>query len=32
VDATKAFQELGWHPRSASETLREIVRTMQAAS
>jgi nucleoside-diphosphate-sugar epimerase len=32
VDATKAFQELGWHPRSVSETLREIVRTMQAAS
>jgi nucleoside-diphosphate-sugar epimerase len=32
VDATKAFQELGWHPRSASETLREIVRIMQAAS
>ena len=32
VDATKAFQELGWHPRSASETLREIVQTMQAAS
>ncbi|MBD1839259.1 NAD-dependent epimerase/dehydratase family protein [Coleofasciculus sp. FACHB-64] len=32
VDATKAFQELGWHPRSVSETLREIVQTMQAAS
>ncbi|MBD1902449.1 NAD-dependent epimerase/dehydratase family protein [Trichocoleus sp. DQ-A3] len=32
VDATKAFQELSWHPRSASETLREIVQTMQAAS
>lgn len=25
VDATKARQELGWHPRSVSETLREIV-------
>lgn len=23
VDATKAHQELGWHPRSVSETLRE---------
>ncbi|HEY9651731.1 MAG TPA: NAD-dependent epimerase/dehydratase family protein [Coleofasciculaceae cyanobacterium] len=25
VDATKARQELGWQPRSVSETLREIV-------
>ena len=25
VDATKARGELGWHPRSVSETLREIV-------
>lgn len=32
VDATKACEELGWHPRSVSETLREIVRIMQAAS
>ncbi|MBD1896407.1 NAD-dependent epimerase/dehydratase family protein [Coleofasciculus sp. FACHB-129] len=32
VDATKACQELGWHPRSVSQTLSEIVRTMQAAS
>lgn len=29
VDATKARQELGWQPRSVSETLREIVRDMQ---
>lgn len=28
VDATKARQELGWHPRSVSETLREIVQIM----
>ena len=26
VDATKARQELGWHPREVSETLREIVK------
>jgi len=26
VDATKASQELGWHPRSASETIRDLVR------
>jgi dihydroflavonol-4-reductase len=24
VDATRAYQELGWHPRSVSATLREI--------
>jgi dihydroflavonol-4-reductase len=30
VDATKARQELGWQPRSVSETLREIVRAMAA--
>lgn len=30
VDATKARQELGWTPRSVSETLREIVEIMQA--
>lgn len=29
VDATKARRELGWQPRSVSETLREIVRDMQ---
>lgn len=28
VDATKARQELGWQPRSVSETLQEIVRDM----
>lgn len=28
VDATKARQELGWQPRSVSETLCEIVRDM----
>lgn len=32
VDATKARQELGWQPRSVSETLQEIVITMQARS
>lgn len=32
VDATKARQELGWHPRSVSETLREIVQIMTASS
>ena len=31
VDATKAHQELGWHPRSVSETLREIVGIMTEA-
>ena len=31
VDATKAYQELGWHPRSVSETLREIVGIMTEA-
>jgi nucleoside-diphosphate-sugar epimerase len=30
VDATKASQELGWQPRSVSETLREIVQIMAA--
>ncbi|MBR8834263.1 MAG: NAD-dependent epimerase/dehydratase family protein [Stigonema ocellatum SAG 48.90 = DSM 106950] len=25
VDATKARQELGWHPRSVSETLRDLI-------
>ncbi len=30
VDATKARRELGWQPRSVSETLREIVRDMQS--
>jgi len=30
VDATKARQELGWHPRSVSETLREIVEILKA--
>ncbi|MBW4637259.1 MAG: NAD-dependent epimerase/dehydratase family protein [Gloeocapsa sp. UFS-A4-WI-NPMV-4B04] len=29
VDATKARRELGWQPRSVSETLCEIVRDMQ---
>lgn len=32
VDATKAHSELGWQPRSVSETLREIVRTLTAQS
>ncbi len=32
VDATKARQELGWQPRSVSETLREIVQLMTAQS
>jgi nucleoside-diphosphate-sugar epimerase len=32
VDATKACQELDWHPRSVSETLREIVELMAAES
>ncbi|HAA32111.1 MAG TPA: epimerase [Cyanobacteria bacterium UBA8553] len=30
VDATKARQDLDWHPRSVSETLREIVQIMAA--
>ncbi|MBW4573731.1 MAG: NAD-dependent epimerase/dehydratase family protein [Aphanothece sp. CMT-3BRIN-NPC111] len=30
VDATKARQELGWQPRTVSETLLEIVKIMQA--
>lgn len=30
VDASKARQELGWQPRSASETLQEIVGTLPA--
>jgi nucleoside-diphosphate-sugar epimerase len=30
VDATKARQELGWQPRSVSETLREIVEILRA--
>jgi nucleoside-diphosphate-sugar epimerase len=30
VDATKARQELGWQPRSVSETLREIVEILKA--
>jgi nucleoside-diphosphate-sugar epimerase len=30
VDATKARQELGWRPRSVSETLREIVEILRA--
>jgi dihydroflavonol-4-reductase len=30
VDATKARQELGWQPRSVSETLREIAKIMTA--
>jgi nucleoside-diphosphate-sugar epimerase len=30
VDATKARQELGWQPRSVSETLREIVGILRA--
>jgi nucleoside-diphosphate-sugar epimerase len=30
VDATKARQELGWHPRSVSQTLQEISRLMVA--
>jgi nucleoside-diphosphate-sugar epimerase len=28
VDATKAYQELSWHPRSALETLREIIKAI----
>ncbi len=32
VDATKARQELGWQPRSVSETLREIVQLLRAES
>lgn len=28
VDATKAHQELSWHPRSALETLREIIKAI----
>lgn len=28
VDATKARQKLGWHPRSVPETLREIIHIM----
>lgn len=32
VDATKARQELDWHPRSVSETLREIIKIMKAES
>ena len=32
VDATKARQELDWHPRSVSETLREIVEIMATES
>lgn len=28
VDASKAYQELNWHPRSVSETLREIAKAM----
>ncbi|HEY9673267.1 MAG TPA: NAD-dependent epimerase/dehydratase family protein [Waterburya sp.] len=30
VDASKARQELGWQPRTVSETLREIVQMMRA--
>lgn len=30
VDATKARQELGWQPRSVSQTLREIVAILKA--
>jgi nucleoside-diphosphate-sugar epimerase len=30
VDATKARRQLGWHPRSVSETLRELIQTMAA--
>jgi nucleoside-diphosphate-sugar epimerase len=30
VDASKARQELGWQPRTVSETLREIVQMMKA--
>ena len=30
VDATKARQELGWHPRSVRHTLQEIVRILTA--
>jgi nucleoside-diphosphate-sugar epimerase len=30
VDATKARQELGWHPRSVTQTLQEIVQIMTA--
>jgi nucleoside-diphosphate-sugar epimerase len=32
VDARKAYQELGWQPRSVVETLREIVQIMAAQS
>lgn len=32
VDATKAHEELSWHPRSVSETLREIVTIIKAES
>ena len=32
VDATKARQQLDWRPRSVSETLLEIIRTMKAES
>lgn len=32
VDATKARQELGWHPRSVSQTLQEIIKIMAAKS
>jgi len=32
VDSTKARQKLGWQPRSVSETLREIVRIIEAES
>ncbi len=32
VDATKARQELGWHPRTVPETLQEIIQIMAAES
>ncbi|MEQ9548933.1 MAG: NAD-dependent epimerase/dehydratase family protein [Coleofasciculus sp. G3-WIS-01] len=32
VDATKARQDLGWNPRSVSQTLSEIVRIMKTQS